>query len=319
MDQALLAAVATATAASTASDTATSVSEPKRQAAETRRLYAADWAAFAAWGRARQLSVLPTQSETVAVYLASLSAALSYGALARRVAAIVDRHRRDNVPLPATDGAVRAVLRTARNARRIGLASSTGDQKRAPTRRAAPPGAVQLLRMAARCPGDLAGLRDRALLLLSAGGLGGERLLALDREHVRFTAHGMELAVPGIRVGRGTMIEPVPAAPRDGAGQADPAAEVVVVPETMPAPVDAAFVMVRLAAVAACPVRALERWLEHSETRFGPVFRKVNRWNGIEHARLRPDALPRIWQRRAEALREISAQRRSHRSADAAK
>ena len=35
--------------------------------------------------------------------------------------------------------------------------------------------------MAAHCPGDLAGLRDRALLLLAAAGLDGEQLRGLDR------------------------------------------------------------------------------------------------------------------------------------------
>ncbi len=121
---------------------------------------------------------------------------------------------------------------------------------------------------AARCPGDLAGLRDRALLLLTACGLGGERLLALDCEHVRVTGHEMTLLVPG---------------PQDGAG------EVVV--------------LARMASSAVCPVRALEGWLHSSDTRFGPVFRKVDRWGGVEHSRLRPDALRRIWQRRAKAVR----------------
>jgi len=73
-----------------------------------------------------------------------------------------------------------------------------------------PPGPAQLARMAARCPGDLAGLRDRALLLLTASGLGGERLLALDCEHVRFTGQGAELAVPG--AGDGAELAKVPAA-----------------------------------------------------------------------------------------------------------
>ena len=49
--------------------------------------------------------------------------------------------------------------------------------------------------MAARCLGDLAGLRDRALLLLAAAGVDGERLLALDFEHVRLTGQGMELTI----------------------------------------------------------------------------------------------------------------------------
>ncbi len=121
--------------------------------------------------------------------------------------------------------------------------------------------------MAARCPGDLAGLRDRALLLLTATGLDAGRLLALDHEHVRFTAGGADLAGSGAGAGAG-----------EG-------------------------VAVARMASAACPVRALEDWLGRSDTRFGPVFRKVDRWGNIEHRRLRPGALPRIWRRRAVAHR----------------
>lgn len=69
--------------------------------------------------------------------------------------------------------------------------------------RQAPPGPAQLARTAARCPGDLAGLRDRALLLLSAAGFDAERLLALDCEHVRFTVQAAVLAVPGAGSGSG--------------------------------------------------------------------------------------------------------------------
>ncbi len=60
---------------------------PGRQCAETRRLYAADWADFVTWGRARQHGVLPADPETVAAYLHALSVTLSAGALARRAAA----------------------------------------------------------------------------------------------------------------------------------------------------------------------------------------------------------------------------------------
>ena len=63
-------------------------------ATETRRLYAADWAAFAAWCRTAGVAALPASPTTVAAYLGSLSATLRPGALARRATAIADRHRR---------------------------------------------------------------------------------------------------------------------------------------------------------------------------------------------------------------------------------
>ncbi len=258
------------------------------QAAETRRLYAADWAAFVTWCRERRHAALPASPVAVAAYLGSLSATLKHGAIARRAAAIAGQHRRAGHSSPGTDPAVRDVLRAARDAKGSARearpdASHTPGLAR-PAHRP-PPGPAQLARMAARCPGDLAGLRDRALLLLTASGLGGERLLALDCEHVRFTGQGMELAVPG--AGDGAKLAKGPPALTGG----------------RPAEGGAVRVVARMTASVACPVRALEEWLRGSDTRFGPVFRKVDRWGTVEHRRLRPDALRRIWQRRAKALR----------------
>ena len=250
-------------------------------AAETRRLYAADWADFAAWCGRRRCAALPAAPATLAAYLGARAATLKHGALARRAAAIADRHRRAGLPPPGADPAVRAVLRAARiaaGAAARSAPSAPGALRARPARRRSP-GPAQLTRMAARCPGDLAGLRDRALLLLAAAGLDGARLLALDREHVRLTGRGVELAVRG----------------QAGWDRLE---------------------LARGAAAAACPARALEQWLDDSDTRFGPVFRKVDRWGGVDHGRLRPDGLRRILRRRADAA--ASAARPSRRAPGAA-
>ncbi len=247
---------------------------PRPRAAETRRLYAADWADFAAWCRQQAQRPLPAAPEIVAAYLASLSTTLAPGALTRRAAAIADRHRGTGHVSPGADEQVRAVLRAVRAARRLAVgaparprASATRSSafRRAGAMRNAAE-AAQLTRMAARCPGDLASLRDRVLLLLAAAGIGGDQLLALDREHVRLTDQQLALRLSGT----------------------DPEA-VVVIP--------------RGAAAASCPVRALDSWLGISDTRFGPVFRKVDRWGNVEQQRLRADGLRRIWQRRVAAAR----------------
>jgi hypothetical protein len=276
-----------------------------RQAAETRRLYAADWADFVTWSSPRQHDVLPADPETVATYLRALSLTLRAGALARRAAAIADRHRRENLPSPAQDERVRHVLRAARDAKRASLATPPAGRARRP----ALPGPALLLRMAARCPGDLAGLRDRALLLLTAAGLSGEGLLALDREHVQFTAHAVVLAPHGVDAQSRKALLPS-SSEADGPAPWAPGDDATLPAEPEPQ-YEAPFVIGRLAVAASCPVRALERWLEHSDTQFGPVFRKVNRWGGIEHARLQPDGLRRIRQRRADALRPTPAARPS--------
>lgn len=60
-------------------------------------------------------------------------------------------------------------------------------------------------------------------------------------------------------------------------------------------------------AAAASPVRALDEWVRSSETAFGPVFRKVDRWGNVEHGRLGPDAWHRIPACRNDTPRRIWA------------
>ncbi len=62
------------------------------------------------------------------------------------------------------------------------------------TRRAASLAAPEVRRLVAARRGDLAGLRDRALPLLGyAAALRRSELAAVEREHLRFTADGLEL------------------------------------------------------------------------------------------------------------------------------
>ena len=164
-------------------------------------------------------------------------------------------------PAPTTDPAVRAVLRGAR--------------RTATPRRPKPKTAAALTRMAARCPGDLAGMRDRALLLLAATGLGRAALVGLDVEHIRFTATAAEFSSRRRATAR-------------PAGRHPPRRQSSL-----------------------CPVQALRDWLATSETRFGPVFRKIDRWGLVEHHRLGTDAIRRILARREPHRRAPGASRAS--------
>jgi hypothetical protein len=130
-------------------------------AAETRRLYAGDWAAFESWCRHTGAQALPASAASVESFLASLAATHRPGSLTRRLAAIADQHRRHGHDAP-DDDAIRARLRDARHAA-------------ASRPRSRIIGPAQLSRMAACCPGDGAGLRDRALLLLLAARTGPAR------------------------------------------------------------------------------------------------------------------------------------------------
>ncbi len=242
------------------------------QAPETRRLYARDWAAFEGWCAVWGRNPLPASPGTAAAYLALLAHRLAPGALARHAAALNDRHRCAGHRAPGDDPALQAVLQDARAAHRA--KPDAAPTARPSSRRAAPPGPAQLARMAARCPGDLAGLRDRALLLLAAAGIDREALLGLDREGIRLTAAGVELVLPSLA--------------GEDSGEAAPTRTVA---------------LRRAAAVLACPVRSLEAWIRGAGLRFGPVFCKVDRWGNVEHGRLGAAALRAIWRHRAAPAR----------------
>ena len=248
----------------------------------TARLYAGDWARFVTWCRAQDRVSLPASGDTLAAYLLAVAPGLGRGALGRRKAAIAARHRQADQPPPVLPVAVHAVLRTAAKPKPVPQPAQA-------------PSAATLARMAESCPRDRAGLRDRALLLLAVATLGPSRpgarpgtrearadvpsgdgadglatvprlfLLALDAEHVRFTPAGVALRL------------------RNRADEAVPSRTLL---------------LSRSRVAATCPVRALEDWLRASDTTFGPVFRKVNRWGNVEHGRLHPDAWHRILARR---------------------
>ncbi len=220
-------------------------------AAETLRLYAGDWVHLQAYCVERGLAALPASPELVCAFLAAPGTGRA--ALARRLTAIDHQHRQRGLAPPGAEPRVRAVLRQARRA--------TPRRTRAPAADAA-----TLIRMADACRGDLAGRRDRALLLLLAAGLGRVAIVALQAEQLRLTELGLSLRL-------------------SGKGET---------PQTLHLP--------RSAAPASCPVRAVEDWLRASVTRYGPVFRKVNRWGQLEHAALGTDALRLILARRTAAL-----------------
>src|SRR6185312_14462844 len=87
-------------------------------AAETTRLYKADWTAFATWCDEAGLAALPAAPATVAGFLGAAAARLSAGALGRRAAAVADQHRRRGLASPVADPLVKAVLRDARRSAR---------------------------------------------------------------------------------------------------------------------------------------------------------------------------------------------------------
>ncbi len=236
---------------------------------------------------------LPAAPGTVAAYVATLAPRLGRGALDRRLAAIADAHRANGLAPPARDTELRRCLRAA--TRQIGP-----DRRPLAPKVARPsPTAAQLVRMAATCPGDLAGLRDRALLLLMAAtGLGRAALLGLDAEHLRFTAAGGGGAGGGVEL---TLAAPQRRCKPPRRRSGDLFRRRCRRDESVRATRG-----VRGARWAS-PVSALEDWLRASDTRFGPVFRKIDRWGNVEHRRLGTDAIRRILARRTPRRRRRTA------------
>jgi len=226
------------------------------RAPNTYRAYRAAWRAFAAWCAERDCAALPADPLTVADYLAAAAQKCKASTLGVHVAAIRAAHKAAGKPDPTADERVAA---TMRGIRRI--------HGQPPAQRE--PLTLKDLRALVRaCGDDLAGLRDKALLLVGfAAALRRSELVALDVEHVRLNG------VLRITIARSKT---------DQEGQG--------ITKTIP----------RLADAELCPVRALRAWLDAAGIGSGAIFRSVNRWGKVG-ARLSAYDVARIVKRRAEA------------------
>ena len=131
----------------------------------TTRAYRADVAAYMAWG-----GPIPASPEAVASYLAA-SDTLAAATLRRRLAAIADAHQVAGHPDPTKHPLVRKVFRGIRRVHGAEVHAST------------PLDIDMLAQIIAALPEDLAGVRDRALLLVGFfGALRRSELVALTVE-----------------------------------------------------------------------------------------------------------------------------------------
>jgi len=222
----------------------------------TLRAYAADLANFKAWCEAHGFEPMPASPETVGAYLAAAGLGYALPTLRRRVAAIARAHRIAKHPLDTRHPAIRETLR--------GIGRTHG----APARRSAALTTAEIRRLVEVCGDDLAGLRDRALLLIGfAGALRRSELVGLDIGHVRPTPTGLRLMIPRSKT--------------DATGEG---AEIGIT---------------RGKEGDTCPVLALRAWLRSAEIGDGPVFRRVTQWKTVGKRRLHPDAVRQILARRA--------------------
>jgi integrase len=227
-------------------------------APETLRAYKADFDNFSAWCEAHSFQALPAEPETVGAYLAAAGLGYALPTLRRRVAAIARAHRMAKQPLDTRHPAIRETLR--------GIARTHGE----PPRRSAALATEDIKRLVATCGADLAGVRDRALLLLGfSGALRRSELVRLDLEQLRPTPLGMRLLI--------------------ARSKTDKAGEGVEIG------------IARGSTADTCPVRAVRAWLKAAGVTDGPIFRRVTHWGTVGKHRLHSDAVRQILLKRAAA------------------
>jgi integrase len=231
----------------------------------TVRAYSADWRHFRHWCDARSVAPMPASPELVGEYLADLGEGYARATLRRKVAAIARATRLAGLPLDTRHPSIRDVLR--------GIGRTHGSAPK----RAQALTTEEVQRLVGTCGDDPAGLRDRALLLITfAGALRRSELCAIKVEHITWKARSLELLIPRSKT--------------------DPDAE------------GARIGIPRGRSAATCPIRALQTWLERSGIVSGPVFRAVTRHGTTRANALSGEAVRQIVVKRA-ALAGIKATR----------
>jgi integrase len=225
------------------------------RATKTVKGYQSDWNDFSQWTIARALSTLPAEPSTVAMYLSDSSTRLAVSTLSRRLASITAMHKDAGyLDSPARHPLVRATFKGIR--RVIGVAQDV----KAPILK------DDLARIVASCPDTLAGLRDKALLLISfAAALRRSESSALRCEDVIQATSGVNMA-PGL----------VLTIRRSKTDQEAKGRQLGIA---------------RGAHVETCPVRAIELWQQASGVRTGNLFRAIDQVGRISESGLHPDSI----------------------------
>ncbi|MGH3365938.1 MAG: site-specific integrase [Nocardioidaceae bacterium] len=231
------------------------------RAPNTLRGYRSDWSEFTAWCTRHRLEPLPAGAATISGYLTELArAGAKAGTMSRRLSAIRFAHQLRNLPDPTTGARVVAVWE--------GIRRTHGK----PPDQAAPLMPPQLLDVLDTCPTtrtwktrpaepDLAGLRDRALLLVGFfAALRRSELAALTVDQLAEHPNGLVLALP-----------------RSKTNQYGLETELVVLP--------------RAGHPARCPVTALTTWLDAAAITDGPVLRPISKGNRALPRHLHPESI----------------------------
>ena len=228
------------------------------KAPNTLRAYRSDWTDFVVWCNGHSVASLPAAPEVVVIYLTDLASHSKTSTIQRRISAISQAHQAAGYESPTKSGQVKAVWSGIRRAK------GTAQEGKAPAT------TVEIRAMVGTLPGNLLGIRDRAMLLLGfAGAFRRSELVSLDVADVAFTNDGAVVTLRRSKTdqeGQGSK-KGIPYGSN---------------PDT-------------------CPVRALRAWLGASGISTGPLFRSVNRHGQMQAGRLTDQVVAMVVKRSAEA------------------
>ena len=205
------------------------------KADNTRRAYRAGVRAWCTWCDQHALPCLPARSEDVVAFLAAeRGRGLSVNTIDLRRAAIRYLHFIAGCAVPTAEAHVAETM--------AGIHREAAGRGDMPAKKLAATADI-LREILLHIPGDLAGLRDRALLLVGfAGALRRSELAAIRIEHLESRERGLRLTLPrskGERTGK------------------------------------AVTVAIPYGTTTLCPVRALRRWQEAAGITEGALFRRI--------------------------------------------
>ena len=161
----------------------------RAKADNTRRAYRAAVRAWCKWCASHELPCLPARAADVVAFLAAeRGSGLSVNTVELRRAAIRYLHFIAGLPIPTAEAHVAATL--------AGIHRAAADAGELPAKKLAATADI-LRQILAGIPDDLAGLRDRALLLVGfAGALRRAELAAIRVEHLEASERGLRLTLP---------------------------------------------------------------------------------------------------------------------------
>jgi site-specific recombinase XerD len=218
----------------------------KSKSFNTLRAYEADWLDFYDWCMHHALRVLPAEPETIINYINDLADHAKANTISRRLSAISENHKvagfiDDN---PCRGGLVRNALDAIK-------------REKGTMQRGKAPLLMEDLGVISQYfdTVDMAGLRDKALLLIGfMGAFRRSELVKIDIEDLTFTDKGLIILIAhskGDQEGQGEQVA-IPYNPNQNI----------------------------------CAVTSLKCWIDAAELKSGPLFRPLNKYKQVRNRRL---------------------------------